>query len=185
LTDRIDLITTDEALMAEVKDGNLDIASELYDRYSKRLFNYFVKISRDRDASYDMMQNTFLRVIKYKHTYREGNPFKAWIYQIARNVFADHLRKNKVLYSDYKPIEAVEGHSIEDDTDKLHQESVLKRSLLKLSEQSREILVMSRYQNMKYEEISDVLGITVSSVKVKVHRAIKKLRIVYFELEKI
>ena len=180
------MITTDVALMAEVKVGNLDRASELYNRYSKRLFNYFVKISRDRDASYDMMQNTFLRVIKYKHTYREGNPFKAWFYQIARNVFSDHLRKNKVMYSDFTPIETVEGHSQEDDTDeKLHQENVLKRSMLKLSEESREILVMSRYQNMKYKEISDVLGITVSSVKVKVHRAIKKLRIVYFELEKI
>ncbi len=179
-------MTTDEALMAEVKDGNLDLASELYERYSKRLFNYFVKISRDRDASYDMMQNTFLRVIKYKHTYRDGNPFKAWFYQIARNVFADHLRKNKVLHSDYTPIESIADVRQEDDSDeKNHQENVLRKSMSKLSDESREILVMSRYQNMKYVEISEVLGITVSSVKVKVHRAIKKLRVVYFELEKI
>jgi len=186
ITNKIDLMTTDEALMAEVKDGNLDKASELYDRYSKRLYNYFVKISMDRDASYDMMQNTFFRVIKYKHTFRDGNPFKAWIYQIGRNVFADHLRKNKVLYSDFKPIESIQDYSEEDLTDeKLNKERILKQSLSKLSDESREILVMSRYQNMKYDEIADTLGLTVSAVKVKVHRAIKKLRVVYFELEKI
>ena len=139
----------------------------------------------DRDASYDMMQNTFLRVIKYKHTYRDGNPFKAWVYQIARNVFADHLRKQKVLYSDFHPIEAVADIPEEEDSEKGHKEQVLHASMKKLSEESREILVMSRYQNMKYEEIADTMGLTVSSVKVKVHRAIKKLRDVYFELEKI
>jgi RNA polymerase sigma-70 factor (ECF subfamily) len=176
---------TDEALMAEVKEGDLDKASVLYDRYSKRLYNYFVKISLDRDAGYDMMQNTFMRVIRYKHTYRVEAPFRAWIFQIARNVFSDHLRKNKVLYSDYQEVENIGETDNGESDEKNEQEKLLNKSLARLSDEAREILVMSRYQNMKYEEIAETMDLTVSAVKVKVHRAIKKLRVYYFELEKI
>jgi len=181
-------MVSDEALMAAVKGGDLNKASDLYDRYSKRLYNYFVKISLDRDAGYDMMQNTFLRVIKYRHTYREGNPFKAWIFQIARNVFSDHIRKNRVLYTDHVDIEQIGDRDLADSDSKSesnHREQLLHRSMAKLSDESREILVMSRYQSMKYEEIAQVMELTVSAVKVKVHRAIKKLRDYYFELERI
>jgi RNA polymerase sigma-70 factor, ECF subfamily len=178
-------MNTDEALMAEVKNGDLDKASVLYDRYSKRLYNYFVKISLDRNAGYDMMQDTFMRVIKYRHSYKGGNPFRAWIYQIARNVFADHLKKNKVLYSDYQQVENMSGIDSNETDEKHEQEKLLNKSLAKLEDEAREILVMSRYQNMKYEEIAATMDLTVAAVKVKVHRAIKKLRIYYFELEKI
>ncbi len=176
---------TDEALMAEVKEGDLDKASVLYDRYSKRLYNYFVKISLDRDAGYDMMQNTFMRVIRYKHTYREEALFRSWIFQIARNVFSDHLRKNKVLYSDYQEVDDNGEVGIGESEVKNEQEELLNKSLARLSDEAREILVMSRYQNMKYEEIAETMDLTVAAVKVKVHRAIKKLRVYYFELEKI
>jgi RNA polymerase sigma factor (sigma-70 family) len=178
---------TDEALMSAVKNGKLDMASDLYDRYSKRLYNYFLKICFDREASDDLMQNTFYRVIKYRHTYKDGNPFKAWIFQIARNVFADHLRKNKIRASDSTDVEQMGddiGDSVESEN-QLEKEQLLQRSMQKLSEEAREILVLSRYQNMKYEEISTLLGLTVPNVKIKVHRAIKKLRDYYFELEKI
>ena len=77
---------TDEALMLEVSKNNIESASALYDRYSKRLYNYFVKISFDRELGNDLLQTTFLRMIKYRNSYREGKSFEAWIFQIARNV---------------------------------------------------------------------------------------------------
>jgi len=178
---------TDEALMSAVKNGKLDVASDLYDRYSKRLYNYFVKISMDRTVSNDLMQNTFFRMIKYRHTYRDGNPFKAWMFQIARNVFADHLRKNKMRVSDFADVEQM-GDSLAEKNEgeiQSEKEDLLHKSMNKLSAEAREILVLSRYQNMKYEEISSLMDISVPAVKVKVHRAIKKLRDYYFELEKI
>ena len=178
---------TDEALMSAVKNGNLDLASDLYDRYSKRLYNYFVKISLNREASNDLMQNTFLRVIKYRHTYKDGNPFKAWIFQIGRNVFADYLRKEKMKVSDFDDVDNLRDHlaDLDERQTQSEKELLLHKSMGKLSEEAREILVLSRYQNMKYEEISQLLDISVPAVKVKVHRAIKKLRDYYFELERI
>lgn len=176
---------TDEALMLEVSKSNIESASVLYDRYSKRLYNYFVKISFDRDSGYDLMQSTFLRMIKYKHTYKEGKAFQTWIFQIARNVFADHLKKNKLLMSDHIDVYNLNKTSHDEETQELEQkEKILHMAMSRLPEESREILVLSRFQEMKYEQIAQVLNLTVPAVKVKVHRAIKKLRIHYTEIEK-
>ena len=133
---------TDEALMAEVKEGNLDLASELYDRYSKRLYNYFAKISLNREIAHDLMQNTFYRIIKYKHTYKKGNPFQAWIFQIARNVFADYLRKEKVKTADYVDVENMSDNLSESVEMEIQSEKevLLKKSMSLLSDEAREML---------------------------------------------
>ena len=177
---------TDEALMLDVSNDNIDSASVLYDRYSKRLYNYFVKISLNRELSYDMLQITFLRMIKYRHSYRKNKAFQAWIFQIARNVFADELKKRKIMTSDYIDVYNLEkGISDQESLEAENKERVLHQAMGKLDDESREILVLSRFQDMKYEQIAQVLNLTVSAVKVKVHRAIKKLRTYYVEIEKI
>jgi RNA polymerase sigma factor (sigma-70 family) len=177
---------TDEALMLEVSKRNIESASVLYDRYSKKLYNYFVKISFDRESGHDLMQTTFLRMIKYKHTYKEGKAFQTWIFQIARNVFADHLKKNKLQISDHIDVYELDQSSRNEESRELEQkEKTLHMAMAKLPEESREILVLSRFQEMKYEQIAKVMNLTVPAVKVKVHRAIKKLRIYYMEIENI
>lgn len=177
---------TDEALMLEVRNNNIDSASILYERYSKRLYNYFVKISFDRESGYDLMQSTFLRMIKYKYTYKEEKAFQAWIFQIARNVFADHLKTNKLLISDHIDVYNLNKTSLDDEAQELEQkEKNLHLAMAQLAEESREILVLSRFQGMKYDQIAQVLNLTVPAVKVKVHRAIKKLKMHYVEIEKI
>ena len=176
---------TEEALMLDVKNGNLDQASKLYDQYSKRLYNYFVRLSYDRNLSYDMMQDTFMRMIKYRNSFKEEKLFKAWIYQIARNVFADNLKKNRFVYTGF-PMDFKDenySESMDETDDMVYKKQILEKSLLKLPEDYREVLVLSRYQEMKYQEISKIMDISVSHVKVKVHRAIKMFREYYFELD--
>ncbi|ELR69088.1 DNA-directed RNA polymerase specialized sigma subunit [Fulvivirga imtechensis AK7] len=178
---------TDELLMIAVKHGELEKASELFDRYHKRLYNFFVKITFDRELGHDLTQNVFLRMIRYRGTYKEDKQFKAWIYQLARNIYADHFRRNKMMYSDYTGVEdlknkiaAVDEVMVQDEKEKL-----LYISLFKLAPEQREILILTRFQQMKYEEVAQILDCSVANVKVKVHRAIKQLREKYFELEKI
>lgn len=178
---------TDEMLMMAVKNGELEKASELFDRYHKPLYNFFVKITFDRDLGHDLTQNVFLRMIKYRTTYRKDKMFRPWIYQMARNIYADHFRKNKVMFSDYTEVEnlknrvlAVDEVMVEDERQKL-----LYISLFKLQPEQREILILTRFEQMKYEEVAQVLNCSVANVKVKVHRAIKQLREKYLELEKI
>lgn len=178
---------TDEAIMEAVKGGNLQQATLLFDRYHKRIFNFLARMTMDRELAEDLTQNVFLRILKYRTSYREGLRFQAWIYQVARNVFSDHYQAHKNKFSDFIDVEKVEDHMADtneaDDMDE--KEKLLHQSMSRLSEEQRELLVLTRFQHMKYEEVATIMDTTVANIKVKVHRAILKLREYYFELEKI
>jgi len=81
--------------MLKVKNGDLDHLGLLYERYKKQLFGFFYNLNRDKDLSEDLVQNTFIRIIKYKHGFKGDGEFKSWMFHIARNVNIDHFKKNK------------------------------------------------------------------------------------------
>ena len=178
---------SDEQVMEAVKNGDLQRASLLFDRYNKRLFNFLARMTMDRDLAEDLTQNVFLRLIRYRNSYKEGMRFQSWIYQVARNVFSDHYQANKNMKNKFTDIEKV-GDQVGDMADSNRtedQEQLLHRSMALLNEEQRELLVLTRFQHMKYEEVADLMDTTVANIKVKVHRAIGKLREHYFQLEKI
>jgi RNA polymerase sigma factor (sigma-70 family) len=178
---------TDEMIMEAVKNGDLQQASVLFDRYHKRIFNFLARMTMDRAAAEDLTQNVFLRLIKYKNSYREGNKFQSWIYQMARNVFSDHYQAHKNRKSDFIDVEKMSDRMAdkEESAEMEEREKILHRSLALLSDEQRELLVLTRFQQMKYEDVAVIMETTVANIKVKVHRAIAKLREHYFELEKI
>ena len=178
---------TDETIMEAVKSGDLQQASVLFERYHKRIFNFLARMAMDRELAEDLTQNVFLRIIKYRNSYREGARFQSWIYQVARNVFTDHYQAQKNKFSDFIDVEKVSDrlHDPEENEDLVEREKLLHRSMAMLNDEQRELLVLTRFQHMKYEEVAVVMDTTVANIKVKVHRAIAKLREHYFELEKI
>ena len=178
---------TDELLMEAVKSGDLQQASALFERYNRRIFNFLARMTMDRALAEDLTQNVFLRIIKYRNSYREGARFQSWIYQVARNVFSDHYQAHKNKFSDFVDVEKVSDYlqDPEDNEALDEREKLLQRSMALLSEEQRELLVLTRFQHMKYEDVAVVMDTTVANIKVKVHRAIAKLREHYFELEKI
>jgi RNA polymerase sigma factor (sigma-70 family) len=178
---------TDETIMEAVKNGNLQQASLLFDRYNKRIFNFLARLTMDRMLAEDLTQNVFLRIIKYRNSYKEGARFQSWIYQVARNVFSDHYQSVKNKFSDFVDVEKVSDYMPDHDEEAEldEKEKLLKRSMALLNEEQRELLVLTRFQHMKYEEVAVIMDTTVANIKVKVHRAIAKLREHYFELEKI
>lgn len=176
---------SDEQLMEAVKGGDLQQASALFERYNKRLYNYLVRMTYDRDLAEDLTQNVFVRLLRYRNSYKEGLKFQSWIYQVARNVFADHYQasKNQKSTMDIEQygdelLEPGEGKQQEE------QERMLIRSMAMLNDEQRELLVLTRFTHLKYEEVAVLLNTSVANIKVKVHRAIGKLRENYFELEK-
>jgi len=178
---------TDEMIMETVKNGDLQQATLLFERYNKRIFNFLARMTVDRDLAEDLTQNVFLRIIKYRTSYRPGLKFQSWIYQVARNVFSDHYQAHKNRFSDFIDVEKIEDamadHNEAAEMDE--KEHLLQRSMAMLSEEQRELLVLTRFQQMKYEDVAVIMDTTVANIKVKVHRAIAKLREHYFELEKI
>ncbi len=180
-------LMTDEQIMEAVKSGDLQQASLLFDRYHRRIFSFLVRMTMDRDMAEDLTQNVFLRMIRYRTSYRSGAKFQSWIYQVARNVFSDHYQASKRKKVGHMDIEKV-GEWIADSDDARQadeQEKLLHRSLQMLNDEQRELLILTRFQHMKYEEVAEMMDTTVANIKVKVHRAIGKLREHYFQLEKI
>jgi RNA polymerase sigma-70 factor (ECF subfamily) len=174
-------------VMEAVRNGDLQQASMLFERYNRRIFNFLARMTMDKDLAEDLCQNVFLRMIKYRSSYRTGARFQSWIYQIARNVFSDHYQKVKNRYSDFVDVEKISDHMAdnEDSQQQDEKEALLHRSMAKLTEEQRELLVLTRFQQMKYEDVADLMDTTVANIKVKVHRALIRLREYYFEMEKI
>jgi len=178
---------TDEMIMEAVKNGDLQQASLLFERYNKRIYNFLARMTMDRAVAEDLTQNVFLRIIKYRNSYRQGLRFQSWIYQVARNIFSDHYQMHKNRFSDFVNVEKVSDQIPEASDSEMQeeQEQLLARSMALLNEEQRELLILTRFQHMKYEDVAVIMDTTVANIKVKVHRAIAKLREHYFELEKI
>lgn len=178
---------TDEMIMEAVKNGDLQQVSLLFKRYHRRIFNFLANMAMDRDLAEDLTQNVFLRVIKYRGSYKAGLKFQSWIYQMARNVFSDHYQANKNKYSQFVDVEKMSDRIQEPqgNEEQEHREQLLQRSMALLETDQRELLVLTRFQKMKYEEVATLMDTTVANIKVRIHRAVAKLREHYFELEKI
>ena len=172
---------SDEELMAQVRSGIGEMLGVLFERYHVPLFNFYLKLSGDRSLSEDLVQEVFFRILKYRHSYHMDTPFRAWMYQIARNARLDHFRKRRPEAA-WEP--EMSPAVVPVDTAQQTQEAVLlHNALMRISEDKREVLVLSRFQDLKYEEIAQLLGCEVGTVKTRVHRALQELRQVFHQLE--
>ncbi len=174
--------TTDEILMLNIRNGNLGGMSELFERYHVRLYNFFLRMGLKKDVSQDLTQNLFYRMIKYRGSYREGEKVRSWIYQIARNLYTDYYNEQRrndslvVVTENYPADVAEEAEGFrEEDYERLND------ALLSLPDEQRELLILSRFQGLKYSEVSEIVNQSVPAIKTGVFRAIKKLRSIYFK----
>jgi RNA polymerase sigma-70 factor (ECF subfamily) len=171
----------DETVMQNVKNGNLAEMAVLFERYHLRLYNFFLKMGLNRDSSQDLTQNLFYRMVKYRDSYKSGNTVKSWVYQIARNLHADYCRQRKKSEELFLVTETYPGDVIDDSGFAEEDFEKLDRALAELSDAQREIIVLSRYQGLKYEEVAAVIHQSVPAIKVAMHRAIKQLRSIYMK----
>src|SRR5882672_12436427 len=125
---------TDEMIMEAVKNGDLQQASLLFERYHRRIFNFLARMASDRELAQDLTQNVFLRMIKYRTSYKEGLKFQSWIYQMARNAFSDHYRAHANKYANFVDVEQL-GDRMQESSE---QEEQAQRE--KLLHQSLELL---------------------------------------------
>lgn len=169
--------------MAEVQKGHLDHLEVLFERYQKKLFNFFMRLTYDQAASEDLIQNVFVRIMKYSNTYKPDLKFKTWIYQLSRNQFHDYYRKEVEKRDDFTDVATMRDHDLQAEGGIDHeQRAQLEVAMQKLSVEKRELLVMSKMQGMHYEDIAEIKEISIANVKVQVHRALKELRTIYFQL---
>ncbi|MGH9630676.1 MAG: RNA polymerase sigma factor [Bryobacteraceae bacterium] len=175
---------TDEALMLQVRDGRVSKLALLFERHHRSLFNFFYRLTGRRDQSEDLVQDVFFRILKYRETYEPRTSFASWMYQVARNTHADGYRKTRgeSPWSNEVNEPVSREMTIEERLGKRQEVAILRRALAALPVNKREVLILSRYHNLKYEEIGQILGCEAGAVKLRVYRAVRALGRIFSEM---
>jgi RNA polymerase sigma-70 factor, ECF subfamily len=177
---------SDNALMLQVKEGDLGRMGLLFERHYRQLYGFIFHMTGNREAGEDIVQNVFLRMLTYRKNFAGTGEFKTWMYHLARNVLNDYFKKNKRELHKY-PVEnfneKIAGEYFADmDIEKKQELQTLHIAIMNLNEDNRELLLLCRYQELKYHEIAELLGITEGAVKVRVHRALNQLKRYYLKI---
>ena len=166
---------SDSDLMRRYAQGNPEAFEELFRRYERRAYAYFLRRTQSVDRAQDLYQELFLRIHRFRSSFDPALEFKPWFYRIASRVLVDDFRRQHSALPgqqfesgdpSYDP--DVEGHAI------LAERTA---SLLSaLSQEQRDVLVASKIIGMEYAEISDRLGRSLDAVKQAASRTLRKLR---------
>ncbi len=174
---------TDVELMLKVRGGDLHALGMLFMRHQGKVHSWCFRMIGDPSIADDLVQETFLRVLRFRHTFQGHSRFTTWLYRIARNVSLDHIgtdqRRESALDRDQRRRDTSGEGSVKDDRSLANLEEALHR----LEPAKREALILSRYHDLRYEEIAAVCDCSVGAIKARVHRAIKELRQIYRDLE--
>jgi len=181
--------TADHDLMVEVARGNLASMGEIYTHRHRALFRFFFRVTGRQATSEDLVHEVFLRMIRYRHTYApgQGDSFEPWMYRIARNVVTDNAKKHRLeTPADDGELESVDnGRPTPFDAVSRQQDrALLYRAMRELPEDKRELLILSRFQGLSYEQIGRIVGCETGTVKVRVFRAVRAVGEIFSNLRK-
>lgn len=167
----------DDALMARFCKGDEAAFDLLYERYARPVHAFLCRMVRDEALAEDLLQMTFLSVVRARGRYVPGTAVRAWIYAIAANAGRDALRRRRTRREDFSetgaPREMAAPAGAEADPAAAR---AVEEALMKLSDDQREAVVLHKMQELSFEEISTALGISVGAAKVRAHRGYTRLR---------
>ncbi len=162
--------------MAQIQEGHLDLLGVLFSRHSKRAYRLCYRMVGDGHTSEDLVQESFLRVLRYRKNFRGDSHFSTWLYRIVTNVCLDHLhaRSKEVAAFDELVAESAnfDSEMAPDDSDV----GIVEAAFEALSPGQRELLVMSRIDGVGYREIAAHYGVTEGAARVRVHRTVRELK---------
>jgi RNA polymerase sigma-70 factor, ECF subfamily len=186
------MASADEQLIQRCREEDRAALEELLARYQDRLMAFIYSVVRDYHLAEDIFQETFLRVYREARGFRSGASFKTWLYTIAVNRCRDALRKSKRRPEVSLDFELASGETDRprrlvdliagrepgprDQAGGREMEAILEGELSGLSEEHRQVIVLSRLNGLKYREIAEVLGIPSGTVRSRLHYALEHLR---------
>jgi RNA polymerase sigma-70 factor (ECF subfamily) len=175
---------TDEELIKDFQNGNINSYNHLVFRYKDRLFNYIYQFVHDIDLAEDLLQDTFLKLYTHKNSYKEIAKFSTWIYTIAGNFAKTELRKFKrrKTYS-HSDLSFNDNEFIIEDKNKTPSDVFLDEGLRKSLHQClsslplnfKNIIILRDIQELSYDEISTIVELSLGTVKSRINRARLKL----------
>lgn len=177
---------SDEELILEFQRTNNERAFNLLvKRFKNPLINYVYRFLGDYDSCVDVVQDTFVKVYRYKDRYTEVAKFSTWIYTIATNLAKTEYQRRKRVktfsisgFGDEENDYEIKDNNFRPDksVDSLYKEEQIQKALLKVKIVYREPVILRDIQGMTYEEIADILNIEVGTVKSRINRGRKRLQ---------
>jgi RNA polymerase sigma-70 factor (ECF subfamily) len=165
-------------------DGHPGAFSELYDRYRDRLVHFIARKTGDRDRAEDLVQEAFIRVTRHLHRFDQSKKFSTWIYTICSNLSKNELRNRSrsplVLFQkltthwepDHRPLQFEDiGVRPDDMYRRRYLQEIVEQTVEELPEHHKLVFRLRELEGKSYEEIADITGVNLGTVKSRLHRA--------------
>lgn len=165
----------DVPLMLDTAKGSDEAFATLVHKHQKPLLNFFGRMGATFECE-DLVQETFFRLYRYRHSYRPTARFAAFLYHLARNVWADFSRKviriDRLAASYEGDLRSNAGCR----PDNSEESPDVEAALDQLSPKLREVIVLNVYQGLRYQEVANALGIPLGTVKSRINLAMAALK---------
>jgi RNA polymerase sigma-70 factor, ECF subfamily len=181
----------DEDLMVQYQQGEVRAFELLLGRHQRPIFNFILRFVGDRETAEDLLQETFMRVIKGAAAYKRQAKFTTWLYTIARNLCVDQTRRRKhrrhasldapmsASEDSGTLMEVIPGHDMASDRASINKQlhETMQRAIAGLSEEQREVFLMREFLDLPFKQIAEVVGVPENTVKSRMRYALEKLRL--------
>ena len=185
---------TDEELISEFQKDRIEAYNEIIVRYKDRLVNFLFRFTGSKEDAEDLAQDTFLKLYRSKHLYKEIAKFSTWLYTIAVNIAKTELRKksryNTMSISDFDPendkdFDIPSGDISPDESANASIENYyIQKAISMLEDHYREALILRDIQDLDYDEIAKIINVPLGTVKSRINRAREKLKTILEEIYK-
>ncbi|MCB0832721.1 MAG: sigma-70 family RNA polymerase sigma factor [Bacteroidetes bacterium] len=176
---------TDEEVIARFQEGDLVAYDVIVARYKNQLTHFVMTFVGERSDAEDIVQDTFVKIYRFKQLYRNIARFSTWIYTVAGNLARSELRKKKrrqqfsisSLGNGTKDFEAVETRSTADEmADHSFKKALVKKAIRELPERYQKVIRLREIEHLSYEEIAKETGLPIGTVRSRINRARTKLQ---------
>ncbi len=177
---KVAIINNDQTYIEKILQGNTNAFAFLVEKYKVMVFSLALKMLKNKEEAEEVSQDTFIKAYKNLSKFKGDSKFSTWLYKIAYRNCLDNLKKNKERYV-VDTIDEVTIHKISSTEDILESISrkeraiVIKKCLNDLPEEERTLLWMFYFDELNLKEIMEITGLSSSNLKVKLHRARKRL----------
>jgi RNA polymerase sigma-70 factor, ECF subfamily len=183
--------TSDEQLMLSFKSGEAAAFATLVNRHRSAVFRFILRSVGQPQRAEDVLQETWLKVVRSSHEYEAKAKFTTWLYTIARNLCVDHSRRESSRRFDESldsPVgEEMNGVTLKDTVvdervsteltvHHLKLRPLIEAALNRLPEEQREVFVLREYQGIGFKEIAQIVQVNENTVKSRMRYALESLR---------
>ena len=171
-------MSNEQLLVKQSLEGNMDSFSEIILIYHYKLRAFMVKLGASVHDSEDLIQEVFIKVYKNLDKYDSQKNFSTWIHTIAVNTWKNHIKKEQHAAVAITEDNTDKNVNVSDSNfESLERKEIISQMFNYLSDDTRQIIVLRFFHDMKFKEIGEVMGITTENAKMRIARALEKLQI--------